>query len=224
MKSNHLTHEKVVKVLEKTPLGQTKFQIRHFVVGEPAHLMHQIRQVVMEIDVREASLHKFKYEAEKRTLQLQLKKETLEKEQANLSETEIQLRQLEIKHEQWKIASQERTLTGHQRDLKYLYDILEELTEDVDVDNMLDHFDELDEEYWVKRLAKQAAVDMATTGRISAGNLAAIELMPQNLQVEALKEAVYLSHQSTQRIQKEIQTQQSSQLQMQQRLNKDLLT
>jgi hypothetical protein len=197
-------NEKALKILENTPIGQTKFQLKYFVIGDQAHLMHQIRQVALEIEVREASLNKMNYNAEKRKLKLTLKKEKLEKDKNRLSKTEIKLRKLNIKREEWKVQNQEKTLTGLKKEIGCLYDILEELTKDVNLDELLEKFDEFDEKYWVKRLAKQAAIDVATAGRITAGNLGAIELLPKELQTAALKETVRLFHESANNIQREL--------------------
>jgi hypothetical protein len=50
-----------------------------------------------------------------------------------------------------------------------------------DLETYKEHNEELEREYWIYRMAKQASVDMVTTGRIGAGNLDSIAMMsPQD--------------------------------------------
>ncbi len=219
---SHEINEKVKRVLDKVHQGQTKFQIRHFVLGDQAHLMHQIRQAVMEIEVRADSLATTRFEIEKLKLKKQIKIEKLDKQRESLTETEIKLKELEISQDDWKIESAKKGLKGNENELGYLYGFFEELTEGVDLEDMMSRFDELDEAYWVKRMAKQASIDMATAGGITAGNLAAIELMPGGLQSEVLKETVRLFHESANKIQQQIQARHEDHVQAQQKLDYDL--
>jgi hypothetical protein len=46
-----------------------------------------------------------------------------------------------------------------------------------DLETYKEHNEELEREYWIYRMAKQASVDMVTTGRIGAGNLDSIAMM-----------------------------------------------
>jgi hypothetical protein len=47
-----------------------------------------------------------------------------------------------------------------------------------------DHEEE--RKYWVTRMAKQAAMDMVSYGRIGSGNMDSIAMMPEEDQIEAL--------------------------------------
>jgi hypothetical protein len=49
---------------------------------------------------------------------------------------------------------------------------------------------ELEREYWVTRMAKQAAMDLLTIGRISQGNMDSIVMMPLSDQEETVKTAL----------------------------------
>ncbi|MEE8058336.1 MAG: hypothetical protein V3T17_10940 [Pseudomonadales bacterium] len=194
----------MLKILNKIPIGMTRFQLKHFVIGDQNTHVHRIRQVVNEIDVREVNAHKSDYKAKKAKLALALLEETLARDKDTLSAIEIELRELEIENDRWKLISLARTRRNSQTELSYLYDILQELIVDVDVDELLDNFDHYDEVYWSRRLGKQAAVDMATQGRISAGNLAAIELMPEGLKQKTLLETVSLANDYSGDIQRQI--------------------
>jgi len=216
-------NNEVALLLENMPIGMTKFQLKHFVVGDQPTLLHQLRQVVNEIDVRESSFHKFTYKVKKKSLELDILREKLRGEE-NRSSLEIQLSELEFDHESWKLSSSERTLKGSRQELGYLYEILEDLTDGVDVNELLDNFDRYDEIYWTKRLGKQAAVDMATGGRISAGNLAAIELMPEELKQQSLLETMRLANEYTENIQSQINAQEKqSQIENKPKLDKKLM-
>ena len=49
---------------------------------------------------------------------------------------------------------------------------------------------ELEREYWITRMAKQAAMDLLTIGRISQGNMDSIVMMPLQDQEETVKTAL----------------------------------
>lgn len=207
---NNSSEEKVQKILDRMPTGMTKFQMRHFVIKDQPGILHQIRQVVNEIDVREATHRKFSYKLEKQKLEIEIAQEKLNKEKESLSEKEIRLKQMDLDHETWKLSALQRSVTGCRRELDYLYELMEELTQDVDVDHLLDNFDEYDEKYWVARLGKQGGVDMSTVGRISAGNLSAIELLPDELKQQSLMVAVNRATQHNDNMQDVIQSHEQS--------------
>jgi len=64
-----------------------------------------------------------------------------------------------------------------------------ETTEEV-VSMLEDDIEEKEEKYWVTRMAKQAAMDMVSSGRIGVGNMDAIAGMPEDKQVETLAVAL----------------------------------
>jgi len=49
--------------------------------------------------------------------------------------------------------------------------------------------EQLEQDYWVKRLGKQAAMDMIAYGRIGVGNMDSITMMDKNTQRETLQTA-----------------------------------
>ena len=55
--------------------------------------------------------------------------------------------------------------------------VLEIVPSLVELEKYTHHNEELEREYWIYRMAKQASVDMVTTGRIGAGNLDSIAMM-----------------------------------------------
>ena len=197
-------YAKVIELLERMPLGMTKFQLRQFVIGDQPLLLHQIRQAANEIDVREMTYHKYAYKLKRSSLELEIKQEALEAERPELGPKQIELRELEIEHETWKLASLRRSVESVEGEMQHLFELLDELLHGVDVDHLLEHFDEYDRLYWAKRLGKQAAVDMASSGRVTAGNLSALQLLPEELREDAIAETVSLAGEINERIQRQL--------------------
>ncbi len=197
-------YAKVIELLERMPLGMTKFQLRQFVIGDQPLLLHQIRQAANEIDVREMTYHKYAYKLKRSQLELEIKQDALDTERSELGPKQIELRELEIEHETWKLASLRRSVASVEGEMQHLFELLEELLHGVDVDHLLENFDEYDRLYWSKRLGKQAAVDMASSGRVTAGNLSALQLLPEELREDAIAETVSLAGEINERIQRQL--------------------
>ena len=74
--------------------------------------------------------------------------------------------------------------------MKPLLKMLEVASDLVDLDNIQEVIDADERDYWVKRLSKQAALDMLTTGVVGSGNMDAIISMPEEEQIKCLAAAV----------------------------------
>jgi len=65
----------------------------------------------------------------------------------------------------------EHTAAGLKAELNILYDILVNMNDKHDVKALLDNIETYEEQYWVDRLARLAAIDMLTIGKIQPDHM-----------------------------------------------------
>ena len=75
--------------------------------------------------------------------------------------------------------------------------VLEIVSSVEELETYKQHNEELEREYWIHRMAKQAGVDMVTTGRIGAGNLDSIAMMSPEDQALTIGSALISSKKLT---------------------------
>lgn len=177
----------VTAVIQK---GMSDFQIKNFVVGAQMTPMKQLHQAAIEIEAREATLKQSEFEEKKQNLKIKIIQEKLKKETDPLAIAELELEQLVIENKLGTIIG-ERDRLGYE--LKSFYEVIDYFNENYDIDEMLSMKETLEIDYWVKRLSKQASLDLVSTGRISNGNLSAMMDMPDEIFNICLKETYKLS-------------------------------
>lgn len=133
---------------------------------------HTIKKIDLEIEVLELKLLKVDDEVEKKIIEIEL----LDKRKQN-KQNKRRLKQLYIEREQFVELIQEFLERPESRtpDGRSLIDIFETPEEE-----------EYEKQYWSIRLARQAAMDISSYGKISHGNLDAICQLPADMQNQTL--------------------------------------
>jgi len=133
---------------------------------------HTIRKLDLEIEVLELRSKRSDDEIEKRLIEIEL----LEKSKQN-KQNKRRLKQLYIEREQFVELIQEFLEKPEIKtpDGRSLLDIFETPEEE-----------EYEKQYWSVRLARQAAMDISSYGKISHGNLDAICQLPPEMQNQTL--------------------------------------
>jgi|MDTC01.2.fsa_nt_gb hypothetical protein len=173
------------------------FKAKHFVGHANITPYGAMKQYFLELNSREEMLVQQEYELEKN----QLKIDKAEHDLANTSD-EFVTREIQI-----ELKKAKRTQTGMLRKLRNAREerlMYVHLIEDLDksehgvlpdgtrlVEAIYDPVksEQLEQDYWVKRLGKQAAMDMIAYGRIGVGNMDSITMMDKNTQRETLQTA-----------------------------------
>lgn len=154
-----------------------------------------LKQYLLEIQGRETAIQSNQYEINKIELFIDREKDKMSKleDKFDKRSCEIEIQYAEIKREgfyrQLKAQREER--------LMYLK-LIEELTEGEfgkleDGTNLIDAFDdpkkleELERDYWIKRLGKQAAMDMIAYGKVGVGNMDSIAMMDAKSQEKTIQ-------------------------------------
>jgi len=140
--------------IEATTQARSNFSLKNFVVGEHATNERQFSQCVLELHVKLNNIRRDQIKVEKLKRRLKVEEDNLEIELINLEIEEINFSLLSQMREAGTLYSIYSTSK------KYTYQQIQEA----------------EEEYWYKRLSKQAMLDVASHGRISVGNLDALRM------------------------------------------------
>jgi hypothetical protein len=155
--------------------SMSDFQSRYFVVNSQVTDYRRVRQALLEIETRLAAKKQIIRDSKRSEVQLKIKERDHALESKDL---EKELILLDIDQLQYDISVYTKKLRIVEEELdqfaKLIIEIVPNFTE---LEKYKVHNDELEREYWIYRMAKQASVDMVTTGRIGAGNLDSIAMM-----------------------------------------------
>ena len=170
--------------------GYSKFQMENFVINPAITNYRKMDQVMLEIESRTQVERTIVMEIKTNKIKIDMLKEDIESfegRKGNKHLLEIELERLE-----YDLVVNTKRHKQAFMELETLISIVSdnfETTEEV-VSMLEDDIEEKEEKYWVTRMAKQAAMDMVSSGRIGVGNMDAIAGMPEDKQVETLAVAL----------------------------------
>lgn len=179
----------ITNIIQK---GMSDFQIKNFVVGAQLTPIKQLHQAAIEIDAREGNLKQGEFELQKQSLKIKIAKEKLKRTDDELLKAELELDILQIENKLGAIVKEQERM---KYELASFYEVIDYFNENYDIEQMLSMKDTLEIDYWVKRLSKQAGLDLVSTGRISNGNLSAMLDLPDEIFNVCIQETYKLTQQ-----------------------------
>ena len=150
----------LLKAMAELPQPRTDYQLEKFVVGNHETPEIQYAHCVLEISVKYNSLRRAKIALEKIDYEIKQLKENEDKM------SEFEWREKEIDREECDSA-----VLGAWRELQALYKIWNTFEKKY----TREEINAAQEKYWKKRITKQANNDVMATGRVSVGNLQALD-------------------------------------------------
>lgn len=171
-----------------------RYKLKHFVGNSHIHPMHKVQQYLLEIQTRKDTIESHEYELKKFEAQRDVEIERLERCE---SPAEKKLLQVEIDELTRKLDVARLKIHRLMLDLKKFIALVDEINnspegrdEDgvlyMDILNDTEKKDQIENNYWEYRLAKQAAMDMVAYGRIGVGNMEAIMQLDADSQNKCL--------------------------------------
>lgn len=180
--------------------GTPDFKMRHFVGDAQITPFAKMRQFIIELRNREEMVEDMELAVEKNELEIELQKEIMNKEESDIKK---KIHNVEVKKLEKDLLRYKRRLLAAYEERKRVARMIEEMYKTgeaylEDGRDIMEIFNTPEEEffeahYWTRRLGKQAALDIVGYGRISAGNMEAITMMSEDLQVETLRVALDFS-------------------------------
>jgi len=194
-----MKHEDILNYCRHKVFTQTDYQNKSFVINTQLTPLRKLKQCIMEISLREEgvrekerSLRKLEWKMKEREEEIENENSIPKKEMLKIEFEKFDFEHIKYKH-QYEMALE---------DLNSFVQIFNDLLAEYDLD--LENLDlndlEEDRKYWLIRMAKNCAVDMICTGRITTANLNAILDMKE----EDYKEVLLLAHKYSNFISKEI--------------------
>ena len=205
--------EKQNEIIRKSQLNDwsiPEFKLKNFVARSHIHPMHQLRQLMLELNTKTEMIDNWEFDREQFELEIEL-----ENEQAELTQYVAQkkLHLLEVKRIKAKLAvvnEKLRTILYEREKVLKLIDEIDNspqgYTKDgrryLDIMNDPEQNEEIERDYWEYRLAKQAAMDMIAYGRIGVGNMEAIMQLDADSQNKSITMAYEILIQNESRMNK----------------------
>lgn len=176
-----------------TTRGMSNVQMENFIFAQQITSNRVAKQFLNELQSRYSSFVNDGLDVEEKEAEIGIIEE--DKEGTN-SSAQKHMYDVQIKRktrELWILKARQRQ-TQNEIDMiikslnKYEESIQTNLLE-VDLDD-----ENAEREYWVKRLSKQAGLDIATTGRISFGNMESVMSLPSVERDKVIANSVAISH------------------------------
>jgi hypothetical protein len=170
--------------------GYSEFQMQNFVINPAITDFRKMDQVMLEVDSRAQVEKTLEMELKKNLIEIDMMKEDIEAFDGR--EGHKLLMELDLDRLNYDYLVNKKRHKQAAKELKVLTTFISnsfDKKEDV-ISLLEDNIEEKEAHYWVTRMAKQAAMDMISTGRIGVGNMDAIAGMPEEKQVETLATAL----------------------------------
>jgi hypothetical protein len=175
--------------------SMSDFQSRYFVVNSQVTDYRKVRQALLEIETRIAARKQIDRDNKKTEINLKIKQRDLQSETRELEKELVLIDIDQLEYDLSVYKSKVRVVDEEIEEFSKL--VLEIVSSVEELETYKQHNEELEREYWIHRMAKQAGVDMVTTGRIGAGNLDSIAMMSPEDQALTIGSALISSKKLT---------------------------
>ena len=181
-----------------------KFKLKHFVGGSLITPFHNLKQLFLELKIRQDSYLHIQWEIKRKELEEMVEREKLANCTNDIEKQYIEIDLLNIVKDKKR---HEDAQVGALKEKDAILELIRELcngpqgvlpdgTKLMDVFGNKELEEELERQHWVTRLAKQASMEMLAYGRIGTGNMDAIAM----LEPKEMGECLQLTSQYTARV------------------------
>ena len=168
--------------------GMTDYQSKHFVANSQITPYKQVRQALMELEVRYHAYQEIKASLRKAEI-MRLKWIKLKEETPDPLDQE--LIQIDIDKNDYDITIWKRKIRQSEYEMKSFLDVVKKYANtEEEFAYFLEKNEEEEKQYWIARMGKQAAMDIISYGRVGSGNMDSIAMMNPDEQLESLSIAV----------------------------------
>jgi hypothetical protein len=168
--------------------AMSEFQTKYFVVNSQVTDYRRIRQALLEIETRIGGKKQIERNMWRTSVELKLKQEEYDNEPHPLKKELISVDMDQLNYD---LSVYEKKLKIVQEEIENFCDIVKTLVPDMPtLETFKEQNPELERDYWVTRMAKQASMDLLTIGRISQGNMDSIAMMPLSDQEKTIQTAL----------------------------------
>jgi hypothetical protein len=175
-----------------TNMSMTAYQCENFVAkGAGITPWRQVRQAFMELESRYHSYQEIKTSLRKAEL---IRKKWMRDQAEATDEIAKEMLQVDIEKNDYDITIWKRKLLQAETEINaFMAFVKKHATTEDDLQFFAEERPEEERKYWIARLAKQAATDVISYGRIGAGNMDSITQMPEEDQMQTIALAMKYS-------------------------------
>jgi hypothetical protein len=168
--------------------AMSEFQTKYFVVNSQVTDYRRVRQALLEIESRIGGRKQIERNMWRVQVELKLKQE---EQTAEPNPLKKELIAVDMDQLNYDLSVYEKKLKITNEEIDTFCEIVKTLAPDMpSLESYREQNPELEREYWVTRMGKQAAMDLMTIGRIGQGNMDSIAMMPLHDQEETIKTAL----------------------------------
>lgn len=181
----------LIKSAVHVNMGMTDYQCKHFVAKSQITPYKQVRQALMELEVRYHAYQEIRTNLRKAEIN---RKKMLRQMEVIADELDRELIQIDMEKADYDITIWKRKLNQSQFEIRSFLNVINQyVSSQEDLDFYLQINEEEERKYWIARMGKQAAMDIIAFGRVGSGNMDSIAMMDERDQLEALRVAVQYS-------------------------------
>jgi hypothetical protein len=184
-----MNNDDILNMVEtsENSLGMSDFQSRYFVVNSQVTDYRRVRQSLIELDTRIGMKKQIERNRKKRIVEKQIIERDITNEPDELKK---QLLEVDLEQAIWDIHMYDKKEIMCQNEMNIFMNVVKDLVPNLEELEKYKNHNEIEERrYWITRMAKQAAMDLNTIGRISQGNMDSILMMP----LDDVQETINLS-------------------------------
>jgi len=165
--------------------GQSRYQSEQFVANSQLTPYRMIKQCLLELETRHHSWFTVKNKLARKKVEIQIAQRDIDHSDDELTNKIITIDIEDMKHD---VKVWERKITQAEEEIMQYLEMVKTIAKDDEtiIEKAMGYDHEEERKYWIARMAKQAAMDMVSYGRIGSGNMDSIAMMPEEDQVMAL--------------------------------------
>jgi hypothetical protein len=162
-----------------------EFKLKHFVGQSQVTPYHQLKQLFLELRIRQDSYLHIQWEIERKNLEQLVEEQKLKHSKNEIEKKYIEIDLLNIKKD---LKRHEDALVSANKEKNRILKIVKDLlnspaavlsdgTKIMDIFGNEELEEKLERQHWITKLAKQASMEMLAYGKIGTGNMDAIAMM-----------------------------------------------
>ena len=183
--------EHVIKSAVLVDSGMTDYQSKYFVAKSQITPYKQVRQALMELEVRYHAYQEIKTSLRKAEI---MRLKALKRKDSIDDDLEKELIQIDIDKGDYDITIWKRKLRQSEYEMDCFLDVVRQYAKtEEELKYFLQKNEEEERQYWIARMGKQAALDIIAFGRVGSGNMDSIAMMHKDDQLAALTVAMEYS-------------------------------
>lgn len=183
--------ENIIRSAVIVDAGMTDYQSKYFVANSQITPYKQVRQALMELEVRYHAYQEIKASLRRAEI---MRLKWLQQKEHTIDPLDQELIQIDIDKNDYDITIWKRKLRQSEYEMNSFLDVVKKYAKtEEEFQYYLKTNEDEERQYWIARMGKQAALDIISYGRVGSGNMDSIAMMNKQDQLDALTLAVQYS-------------------------------